>query len=339
MNKLDSSKVSTKAYILALLLFSMIPAFYVWNNPLYTLLPYIIALIVFTDILQHSSQRNSVFIQHTLCLALVLFYFFIINGYTIIGFITKLCVFPILFARRKLFKETLQAFTNVYALLMLFSLCSYFLVILLGVNLPYRVIPPFNEIKTYSYLLYPFMVTSDSVNLLGANFRFMGMFDEPGVVGTISAVLLIISRFDFKQKRNIVILISGIFSFSLFFYLICFISIIVQSPLKVKIVVVLFIGAILFLLRDNEVVNTLIFSRFTMENDFISFVDNRNTTLFNDAYEQFKQSSAYWTGMGVGTAMRVGEGGSSYKMLVMDYGMVFFGVYIISYYFLVFRIS
>lgn len=338
MKSHENYNPSTKAYILAILLFSMIPAFYVWNNPFYTLLPYIIALIILLDIIQHSGSLDSRSNLNALFLGLVLFYFFLINGYTFIGFVTKLCVLPILFARRQLLKETLHAFTNTYALLMSMSLCVYFLVILFGINLPHRVLPPFNEIKTYSYLVYPFMVTPDSVNLLGANFRFMGMFDEPGVVGTISAVLLIIDRFDLKKKRNVVLLISGLFSFSLFFYLICFFSIFIYSPFKIKVGVVFLIGVLVFVLRDNDVVNALIFSRFSMENGMITFVDNRNTTLFNDVYEQFKQSSAYWTGMGVGSSMKVGEGGSSYKMLVMDYGMLFFVVYLISFYMIIFRI-
>lgn len=329
--------ISIKGWALGFLLFSLIPAFYVWNNSLDTLFTFAISVIVFFDSIQQK-ERVDYYRKIGIFLYIFIFLIFIFRSdFTILGIIKKLFVIPILFARKELLKDTYSAFVWVYAGVISISLIVYFAVIFVGIGLPSRVIEPLNDLKNYTYYLYPFLITSDSIDTLGLSFRFCGLFDEPGVVGTFSAIILIINRFDFSKVYNIIIFVAGIFSFSLFFYVICVAAVLLSAPGKVKIVTILFIGVLLFVFKDNEVVDQLIFSRFSGDDDgVLGMVDNRNTGLFNSYYERFSKTGAYWFGLGAGSAAKIGDGGSSYKMLVYDYGMLFFVPYIFVYYFFVF---
>jgi len=50
-------------------------------------------------------------------------------------------------------------------------------------------------------------------------FRFSSIFDEPGYLGTISAFILTLGKYDLKQKRYLIIFIGGVFTLSSAFYL------------------------------------------------------------------------------------------------------------------------
>ena len=333
-------RITPMGWIMGFLLFSLIPAFYVWNNPLYNLLSVVVAALVLIDIVQHKRDGRSSY--HTIgCVIFIIVYLiYLLRGnFNIPGIILKLSVLPLLFARRELFKDSLKAFVIIYGVSMAISLVVYFLVTWLGVGLPSRVIAPWNDLKEATYYLYPFLVTVvDSSSLLDASFiRFHGFFDEGGVVGTISAIILVTENFNFRKLTNIVALVCGVFSFSLFFYLIVFAAIILNAPGKFKIGAIVVVAVALYLLRDNEIMDQMLFRRFSDESA-LGFVDNRNTGYFADVYEKFSKTTAFWTGMGAGKAEVLGEGGSSYKMLVYDYGMIFFIFYVLSFYFFAFGV-
>lgn len=115
-------------------------------------------------------------------------------------------------------------FRLIYVVLLAVSLVVYLLVTF-GISLPYYSVPPppRNTIDFY-YHIYPFYAcpSVDDWRNLGMN-RFNALFDEPGVVGTISFIILYIEKFNFKKIGNFILLASGILSFSLFFYIASFI--------------------------------------------------------------------------------------------------------------------
>lgn len=332
-------RISPIGWICGFLIFSLIPAFYVWNNPLYSLFSVVLAVLVIIDTLQQKGEKRTSY--HTIgCVLFILVYITYIqrNGFNIYGLILKLAAIPLLFTRKNLFRDSIKAFILIYGASMAISLVVYFLVTWIGVGLPSIVIEPWNGLKDATYYLYPFLVTAVDNSLIDSGFiRFHGFFDEGGVVGTISAIILIMGNFNFKKKINIVALVCGIFSFSLFFYLICFVAILLSTPGKFKIGLVVIVAVIFYLLRENEILDQMLFRRFSDESAF-GFVDNRNTMYFVNVYERFSKTPAFWTGMGAGKAEVLGKGGSSYKMLVYDYGMIFFFFYVLSYYFFAFGV-
>ena len=128
-------------------------------------------------------------------------------------------------------KEIFLLFKKYFAIVMLPSIFIWGLLIL-GIEIPYINILPNSNIKIIGGQIYRCYL-GISIILTGVNNslpvdRLCGIFDEPGVVGTISALLLIadgISLKKFKKWDQLTILIAGILSFSTAFYIMIGLSI------------------------------------------------------------------------------------------------------------------
>ena len=195
--------------------------------------------------------------------------------------------------------------------------------IFLGISLPNSTIEPLNEDKMGVYYRYFLLIKQD--NLISGN-RFYGIFDEPGVVGTMAGVLLLIERFNLKRWYNIVLLLSGIFSFSLTFYFIAILYLLFALPFKMKLILFLVIAALGIALYSNETVYELLFRRVEF-NDGRMVGYNRTTKDFDIYFDSFIHSSDIWFGRGAGVSSRVDDGGASYRHLIVDYGIVYFIFY------------
>lgn len=318
-----SKKYSIKTYFAAVLIFTVVPAFYVWHSSLFPVCCVLLPLVVLSDVLIHGFNTKSVIA--VFCLIMMQIWYIIAGDLTIFGAILVLSITPCLLVKKDFLIQVYNAFLQVFAVLMSLSILSYILVILLGVDLPHAVIEPLNQSKTETYYLYPFLITTNSL-LAPLEFRFMGFFDEPGMLGTLCSILLLSDKFNMKKKENIIILISGILSMSFFFYIICLFYVLIKVPVKYKIGLSLVILILVILLIDNEVLNELVFSRFLFEDGSISGL-NRDTGGFDDYFRNFRHTSAYWTGLGPGVGDQLNEGGSSYKQVIVNYGVIFFVLY------------
>jgi hypothetical protein len=163
--------------------------------------------------------------------------------------------------------------------------------------------------------------------------RFYGFYDEPGVVGTIAAVLLCSDGFNLQKWYNIPIFIAGVLSFSLFFNIVMLFYGLAYLRMRQRILfITILVG--LFTLSDNEVLDTYIFSRFNIENNEL-VGDNRTGENFEVWYnESFRKTDAYWWGIGTNTE---NVGGASYKDIIVKYGIVFFAAYYILFIFLLYN--
>ena len=166
------------------------------------------------------------------------------------------------------------------------------------------------------------------------SFRFYGPYDEPGVVGTFCALILVCHRFNLTSFSNIILCISGILSFSLFFYLISIVYII-YNTLKNKKLTPLIVGifVILFLYnhtKDNDIFNWYVWRRFTYDKSEEKFVgDSRSSYQLDSFYDSIKYSKEYWFGLDDwdSFANRM-SGESTYKNIVLKNGMLFFSCYL-----------
>lgn len=219
----------------------------------------------------------------------------------------------------------------IYSVFLIPSLLTYFLVRWVGISLPYILIQPWNEMKDYLYQAFPFMVIPDMGNF--ATFRFCGYFDEPGIVGTISGVLLAVNRCNLRDWKNWPLLVSGIFSYSLFFYIFITIYVLFFGKTKYKIlwsVVIVLISV--YLVTDNSLFSDLIIERLKFGDDRIIVGDNRTTGYFQDWYANFLKSDKLWFGYGKNYAVSVVDtGGASYTHLIVDYGIIMFLFYFFTF--------
>ena len=315
--------VNRSAYFAAVLLFSIIPAFYLWGNIFLPIMTVIFPLVFLIEASLHGLNKRKVAIM--IYTFFVLSWYVIASGVNFYGAVMVLSPILLLLPKNSFHIMVFDAFLRVFAVLMGISILSFILVVLLGVNLPHIEIQPLNEFKKESYYLFPLFVTADGI-LTPFSIRFMGLFDEPGVVGTLCAIILMTERFDLKKWENIIILIAGILSMSFFFFFVCFVYILMIVPLKQKIVLLL-LGIVLIIgLQNNELINDTLFSRFIINDGQFAGM-NREHGDFTSFYSNFRHTSAYWTGLGPGHAELLNEGGSSYKQVVVDYGVLFFIFY------------
>jgi hypothetical protein len=166
--------------------------------------------------------------------------------------------------------------------------------------------------------------------------RFCAYYDEPGVVGTISGILFLCNGFNFKKICNIPIFIGGILSFSLAFYLVLIIYGIFFLPLKYKLFFTSVFIILLFVFNQNQVVqlvNNYIFSRMQIKNgEWVG--DNRTISSFDNWYNNFKKTDDFYWGIGREKSLIVNLGGASYKDLIVSYGVVFFIIYCLAFFFM-----
>lgn len=203
-----------------------------------------------------------------------------------------------------------------------------YLLFLFGYDLNYTTIEPLNAIKEGWYRVYPFMILYEKFNGYPM-IRFHGYYDEPGLVGTISAILLVSDKLNLKNKYNIPILVSGILSLSLFFYVIIILYMLLFSSnryrLCIAFILLLIVSLYGFLETEYPFLN-----RFVFENGKLSG-DTRTSDSFETWYNNFVYSTDFWVGLGGNSAQSINRGGASYKDIIVNYGFIFFVFYLFAF--------
>ena len=323
MKQIDKEKIY--AYIAALCLYANIPPYMVWHNSYGHLLSVLFAIICLSNFVIKGCKKG-----YTGFWFLILYLIFSIRlDSNILGFIKNVLIIPIFFVKEEFILKILKAFKNVLGIFLFLGFISYIIIKFTPINLPYAILEPLNPLKDYNYLQYPFCVETNVLS--DFNYRFCAQFDEPGVVGTLCGILLFADNFNLKKWTNIVFLISGIFTFSLFFYVLVLFYIIIHASLKYKILIVSLLSLICCLLYNDEIVYKLVFSRFEIEDgEWVG--DNRAIYEFDKFYEKFRFSFDYFVGIDNPRILKLNEGGSTYKQIIVRHGFIFFSMYVMSFF-------
>lgn len=210
------NKSNITCWLVAILLYLSLFPYFIWK--IVPLSNWLISIPLFLLFLSRSNIANG--FGYFVSFAFIAIWGAICGGNNIIG-IAMITISSIIFiVDRTFLVRVYYRYRLIFVILLSCSLIVY-LLISFGINLPYHISPPppRNTID-YNYYIYPFYASPsvDDWRNLGLN-RFNALFDEPGVVGTISFIILFIEKFNLKKIGNIVLLVSGILSFSLFFYI------------------------------------------------------------------------------------------------------------------------
>ncbi len=214
-----------------------------------------------------------------------------------------------------------------------------------NIELNWSYLKPMNPLKTASQCYYKqyfgaVILTSPHSPQIQGLYRLCGMFDEPGVVGTLSALLLIGDRLQIKKNfRNIVILIGGILSFSLAFYILILVYLGMLSLLdkNYKNVIIIMIFVILIGLFntgviENDFINNRLIQRMQLQDGRLQG-DNRTSRYYESQFEVFLESGfsniIFGMGKGASIANPYMAGSSSWKNVVYDNGFVGFSLLIL----------
>lgn len=227
-------------------------------------------------------------------------------------------------------KTIFQYIVKLFAIMVLPSVV-YFLLNSVGVHLPYSVLNSEQSSKILSgtyYQHYPFGLIVSSPWTMS---RLCGLFDEPGVVGTLSAIFISTNYDKISKKWTLLLLIEGILSFSMAFYLLMLIYIIVRAFLHgaIRFTITLSALVIMFLVFINTDFNNEYISSIQARIDVTStylFVDNRTSDSFDQEFSNFVEKGGYPLYMGNGkgsvSSNAVMSSSFSYKCLLYDYGII-----------------
>ena len=322
-------------FITAILFFIMLEPSFIWGIDTF----FIKYLLLFIMMIK-TDLRSSGY------LGLFLFFFFIISiipithGHNIIGFLAYVMFAFIPFVRKTFALRTFSIFRSILASVTTISILVWIAVIVLRINLPYTVIEPLNELKDYKYLSYPFLVipTMSMSQDIMSIIRFHGMFDEPGAIGTYCLIMLYIDNFNIKKLRNVVFLIAGVISMSLFFYISSILFIMLRVVMnkafrRYWFFVVVGMALLFVAVQTIPVLQEKIGARLEYNEDQGTIEgDNRTTGQLSEYIKSIRGTNAYFWGDTPEVVEDYSRESSVYNA-ILNYGIVFVILYFVFMFF------
>jgi len=340
INPILSRAKNYEALILIFLLFFLTGPYFFWKwygSLFVNILVTTIALIFIwrnTDKLK--GKQKSIFSFYV-----VVWLLYLVNEFVkgarlgVVAYLPYLLLGLVPFVRKDFGRSVYNRFVALYAILIGLSMISWVLAVT-------GIIPPIGEIgadnesmeaQRKAYLVYPLSLIK--IGVIEDVTRFCGIFDEAGVVGTLSGLMLCGLRYNMKDWRAVVILISGLFSTSMFFYGLTAVYWSLELLLVRKRygVMILLIGGVFIsyqMTKENVVISHLVWDRFeydskdgfkgnTREGEKTTSVVRRMSAT-GEIWFGVKDKEAYWDEM-FGTA-------SIYNVFAM-YGIIFTVLYIV----------
>lgn len=229
--------------------------------------------------------------------------------------------------KREVVHETYKVFRKLFVIFLGLSIINYLLV-LIGFDFGGTVIEPLNKLKKYKYVMYPFLVTP-----IGHEFsRFHSIFDEPGVVGTLSGLMLIAEQMNLQKKSNYIILIGGLLSLSFYFYVsMIFGFILFSKKLQNKWLYISLLVGFIVISYNNDFLYDKLWHRFEYDATSGKFAgDNRNSTVVENAYESIAGTPLFFTGLG-SAATEEFSGSASLQLIILKHGFIFVALNLLGY--------
>ena len=256
----------------------------------------------------------------------------------VFGVISMCSISLIPFLKNPIIAGAAKVFRRIYIVTVLLGLVVWVL-LLLGVEVPHGTISPLNELKTHNYSSYPLLIIPDiwsdlSLDGVFSALRFAASFDEPGVVGTISFILLWIDKYRLRSYGNLIILISGLASFSLYFYvaftLFFSLHMLLKGKYKFLIAIVAITSSCYVMTYQNEAAKELLWNRVEWDSESRQIIGNNRSDDDLDRYiDAIFLSDSYLFGTGNPLLNARFSESASYKNAILMYGAVSLALYML----------
>jgi len=254
------------------------------------------------------------------------------------GLFFKLLLISFVIVREDILLRSFYWFKKIFTFSLILSLIVYLLIVFFFIQIDYNTIAPLNSLKSYNYAQYPFLVSTSPLGFNLFSFRFFGMFDESGFIGSFAAMFLFVDKFNLKNKQNIIIFIAGILSFSLYFIITSAVYFLLATTNRIRIVFAAILLMLSLLTVNNDIIKTLVWDRLVIENGEL-IGDNRTSKSLDQIYTTFVSSGDLFWGKGLGFLSKYGEvGNSSYKELIISFGIVFFALFSFTFIFFAYNV-
>lgn len=330
-------KINSIVYIIAsILLFLMMRPYFTWGlNGSYVQIIFVYPLAGLFLLKCKITKQN---ILYAFLFFIILLLASICQDRNIMGIASMLVLVTVPFTSKQFMVGVYDKYKIIYAVVVGLSMIVWLLVVL-GFDIPGRVIAPLNDIKSYNYTAYPFLVIPNyngvGIESFFQSLRFCGPFDEPGVIGTIAGLMLYIDNFNLKDKKNIIILMSGLLSLSLFFYVLSgtfMIYYMFTKNVKTihKILAVSAIVLFLIFSRQNAMTNLLIWDRLEYDkNQGVISGDNRASNDLKAYFDSIRDTSQFWWGVDNRNMIAYFSDSAGYRNAIMSNGAVVCVLYVL----------
>lgn len=306
-------------WLLSLLMFFITNPYFLWNTR-FVILSSLAFMLLSVKFWTLRAGRMNLF----LAAPLLYTYYSFNSNLNLNGVLAKMPIVFLFAIQPAKLCELLEKYKVVLACLLVPSILFY-LLYLFGFSLDGNIIDAYESEKTCHYYSYPFFVHSDAQVLP----RFHAYFDEPGVLGSIGGMLLLADRFNLRKVDNIIILIGCVLSLSLVFWAFFLVNLLLTNFKYKWITLIVLIVAISQLSQIDDL--SSFFYRFQFSDGKLNGL-NRTSDAFDSWYNRFIWTSDVFWGLGDGRAEKMDYGGYSYKHVIVNYGLIFFVCYIVTFY-------
>jgi hypothetical protein len=329
---INKSQLSSYLFVFSILV--LLNVYYIWEaDQIFKIL--CLCSLLFIFLLESHGRLFKKFDLVFVFLTVFLFLYISLPGISgiftlpILSMLGIIVVFIIPLERLKLLGDK---FFYILSILMLPSLVVYLLIVF-NIELSYDVFFPSSGEKSWEAQFYRVYYGSVFLEHLiykfnGLNIpRLLGIFDEPGLLGTISSLYLVSKKFKLNSKTDYIFLISGVLSLSLAFYVIALLYFIFHSLLYNKykrLLILIMLGVTIIPALPAELLDLPLVSRAYSGLEDPSSLNNRTSSSFDQIYKNFINGDEFTLFRGNGNAAhtQIGTGLSSIKSLLYNYGLV-----------------
>lgn len=308
-------------YLFGFCIFLLCQPYFVWGIWKFPQFVLLVLLLISSFYVRKINKNDFVILP-----LFLLFILYTAYGSNIFGYIERLLILVLVFIKRDRMIFFLNCFKKIFVISLIFSLLMYIIVIFFAVTIKYDLINPINTLKVSKYFHYPFLVFySEGFSTFNKyNIRFSGMFEEPGNIGGIATILLFADNYNLKSTQNKILIIAGIFSLSFYFFVSSAVYMLLLLKNKFRLLIALVVFLTFFLTHNEPIIRFLVWDRFIIREGKLKG-DNRTSEALNNVYNQFLKGDDVLWGKGVNyTWDKNLMGDSSYKLLILNYGIIIF---------------
>ncbi|WP_259416534.1 polymerase [Bacillus toyonensis] len=315
MNRLQNYTIIKKSLIIktfillaAFLAFLTLEPFFVWGNRLKELVGCVYITYFFLIAAKYNViSRKDIKLAFFTIFLILLYSFRYDEVYKILYSFLFLCavLVPFVLLINEIKLKIYDCFIKIIAISYIPAIIVAFL-LLLGIDLSWDNLISYSTSKSNyrqylwsaNYAVYYGFSEQYFFSYGGSIDRICAMFNEPGVVGTVSALILISKKLKLDRLYEKIILIAGILSLSMAFYTLIGLYLLIKNKKHLILFFIAYILLFSFTPKDSYLYNRILY-RFEINSEGLAG-NNRTNEGFEYVYKDFKARNIKEQFLGIG---------------------------------------
>ncbi|EMK2596054.1 polymerase [Bacillus cereus] len=315
MNRLQDYTIITKSLIIktfiflaAFLAFLTLEPFFVWGNKLKEVVGCVYITYFFLIAAKYNViSRKDIKVAFFTIFLILLYSFRYDEVYKILYSFLFLCavLVPFVLLINEIKLKIYDWFIKIIAISYIPAIIVAFL-LLLGIDLSWDNLISYSASKSNyrqylwsaNYAVYYGFSEQYFFSYGGSIDRICAMFNEPGVVGTVSALILISKKLKLDRLYEKIILIAGILSLSMAFYTLIGLYLLIKNKKHLILFFIAYILLFSFTPKDSYLYNRILY-RFEINSEGLAG-NNRTNEGFEYVYKDFKAGNIKEQFLGIG---------------------------------------